>query len=108
MVDGRLLGFLVAAGAVVAMAIARRRLRFQARAGRLSAERLPAVRRQLLALLFASGVAVAVAMWAAVVAADRAGDDLQSALAVGGLLAGVIVASGAALNALSLWRSGRL
>lgn len=108
MVDGRLLAFLVAAGAVAAMAMARRRLRFQARDGRLTAERLPAVRRQLLALLFACGIAVAVAMTAAVVAANRAGDDLQSALATGGLLAGLIVAAGAAVNAVALWRSGRL
>ena len=107
MVDGRLLGFVVAAGAVVALGVARNRLRRIAQGGTLDPGQIQVIRRRLLALLFACGVAVATAMTAAVVAASRAGDDTVSALAWGGLLAGVIVAAGAALNAASLWRSGR-
>ena len=107
MVDGRLLGFIVAAGAVVTLGVVRSRLRRLARQGTLDPVEIQVIRRRLLALLFACGIAVATAMTAAVVAARRAGDDTGSALAWGGLLAGVIVATGAALNAASLWRSGR-
>lgn len=107
MVDGRLLGFLVAAGAVVILAAARHQVRRAARHGDLDGNRLQQMRRQVLALLFACGVAVAAAMSAAVVAADRAGDQTVSALAWGGLLAGIIVATGAVFNAASLWRGGR-
>ena len=108
MVDGRLLGFLVAAGAVVTMAIARRQLRVQAQRGELPAERLPAVRRRLLALLFTCGGAVAAALAAATAASDRLGDDLGTALGSGGVIAGVLVAAGAAINAVVLWRRGTL
>jgi fructose-specific phosphotransferase system IIC component len=107
MVDGRLLGFVVAAGAVIAIGVARSQLHRVASRGKLEPEQIQVIRRRLLALLFACGLAVAVAMTAAVVAASRAGDDTVSALAWGGLLAGVIVAAGALLNAASLWRSGR-
>jgi len=107
MVDGRLLGIVVAAGAVVAIWVARGRLGRIAARGKLDPEQIQVIRRRLLALLFVCGVAVATAMTAAVVAASRAGDDTVSAFAWGGLLAGVIVAAGAALNAASLWRSGR-
>jgi hypothetical protein len=106
-IDGRFLGLLVAAGAVVALSIARRRIRYFAREGKLEPARVQQLRRELLALLFACGIAVAAAMSAAVVAADRAGDGTMTALAWGGVLAGIIVAAGAALNALSLWRNGR-
>lgn len=106
MIDGRLLGLIVAAGAVVVLWVARRRIRYFARAGQLDPNRLQQLRRELLTLLFACGVAVTAAMSAAVVAADRAGDGTMSALAWGGVMAGIIVAAGAAFNALSLWRGG--
>lgn len=98
---------MVAACAVVALGFARRRLTRTVEGGKFDAVRIQHIRRQILALLFVCGVSVAVAMSAAVVAASRAGDDTMSALAWGGLLAGVIVAAGAVLNAVSLWRSGR-
>lgn len=107
-VDGRLLGFLVAAGAVVVMAIARRRLRARAQSGALADADIPEIRRRMLALLFTCGLAVAAAMTAAVVASNRSGDDLETALASGGVIAGIVVAGGAVRNAIVLWRGGGL